>query len=395
METLLMIGIGQAGTAFLESARRLGVAVHAVELPERKFAYVDHISDFTDCRGLVDELWAEAADAAVLVRRPDGVLAFNEPHVVGAALVQDELGLPGPGLRATMVSHNKALQRGRFAAAGIRQPDYLVVEDLRDAREWAAERLPVVVKPLSSSGSAGVEQVPDLAGLTAVIERRSGMGKLLVEVEVYGPEFSWEAFVIDGDVRFSNVTAKETSGAPQFVELAHRTAADLSAKDRGEVETMGERVLAAMSMQTGVVHLEYRMTPDGPSVMEIAVRMPGDGLMELLELTYGLNWYDLLVMAALGRKIPEFPRQPSRYAASYLPPTTGGTVTEIQGLDDVRAHPYVISADLAVSVGDLVPTTTSSLERAGRVLMAAPTQDELGATLSYVWRSLQIVTTPA
>src|SRR5260221_2122384 len=132
-KTLLMVGIGIAGRPFLDSAKRLGFAVHGVELPERKFGYVDRVAAFTDCRGLIDELWVEAGEIAVRDSRPDGVLAFNEPHVMAAALVQDRLGLPGPSLRAAAASRNKALQRAIFAAAKIPQPDYFVKDDIPDS----------------------------------------------------------------------------------------------------------------------------------------------------------------------------------------------------------------------------------------------------------------------
>lgn len=394
-KTLLMVGIGVAGRPFLDSARRLGFVVHGVELPERKVGYVDRVSAFTGCRGLIDELWAEAAEIAIRDSRPDGVLAFNEPHVMGAALVQDRLGLPGPSLRAAAVSRNKALQRAVFAAAKIPQPDYFVRDDIRDTREWAAGHLPLLVKPLSLTGGAGMEYIADEQALDAMIERRTGTGKLLVEAEVTGPEYSWVAVVVNGEVKISNISSTETSGPPYFVELVHRTPAVLPVEDRQEINAVALRALDALGMRTGIVQLECKMTAAGPSVIEAAVRMPGDGLMELLELTYGINWYDLMVMAAMGRNLPELPAGPCRYAAGYDPPLTGGVVTEITGFDEIRDHPMVISADLVVSPGNLVPTSRSSVEVAGEILMGAQTSDELEEVLAHVRRSLRIETTPS
>ena len=105
---------------------------------------------------------------------------------MGAALLQESLGLPGPSLHAAVLSRNKALQRGTFGAAGIAQPDYLLTGDLAGSAEWVAERLPVVVKPLSSAGSAGVELVADLDAFHAVAARRATEVPLLVETAVEG-----------------------------------------------------------------------------------------------------------------------------------------------------------------------------------------------------------------
>jgi hypothetical protein len=141
--------------------------------------------------------------------------------------------------------------------------------------------------------------------------------------------------------------------------------------------------------------VEVKMTAGGPSVIEAAVRMPGDGLMELLEVTWGVSWYDLMVLAAMGRDLPGLPAGPCSFAAGYDPPLTGGVVTEITGFDEIRDHPLVLSADLVVSPGNLVPTSRSSVEVAGEILMGAPTGGELEEILAHVRRSLRIQTVPS
>lgn len=348
----------------------------------------------TLCQGDSDELWAEAAWAAVAQCRPDGVVAFSEPQVIAAAMITDELGLPGPSLRAAAISRNKALQRGRFAAAGICQPQYLITDQLDDASEWVAARLPVVIKPLSSAGSVGVELVPDAAGFTEVAERRAGEGRLLVEKAVDGPEFSWESLVVDGEVWFANLTAKETTGPPNFVEIAHQSAAPLGDLDRVQIDQFGASVLRAIGMRTGLVHLEFRMSPAGPAVMEIAVRTPGDHLMDLLGLTYGLDWFELVVRVALGEPLPDAPVGPIRYAASYLPIAPAGTVIAINGLDEVRTHRAVVEAGINVAPGGQVAAASSSYQRVGQVILAADDRDELATALAQIRHTLVVLTRP-
>jgi biotin carboxylase len=392
MRTLLLVGVGRMGRPYLAAARRLGLRIHAVETAARAESIADQVDQMTLCRGDSDELWGEAAWAAVAQARPDGVVAFSEPQVLAAAMIADELGLPGPSLRAATISRNKALQRGRFAAAGIRQPAYLVTDRLAEASEWAAAHLPVVVKPLSSAGSAGVELVPDAAGFAEVAERRKDEGRLLVEEAVGGPEFSWEALVVEGQVWFANLTAKETTGPPNFVEISHCSAAKLDDPDRARIDEFGTSVLRAIGMCTGLVHLEFRMSPAGPAVMEIAVRTPGDHLMDLLCLTYGLDWFELVVRAALGKSLPAAPTGPIRYAASYLPIAPAGTVIAINGLAEVRAHRAVVDAGISVAPGGHVAAAHSSNQRVGHVILAADDRVELAATLAEIRRTLVVLT---
>ncbi|OKJ69998.1 ATP-grasp domain-containing protein [Streptomyces sp. CB02460] len=391
-QRLLLVGVGMTGRPYLEAARRLGVRVHAVETEPRAADLAGVADDVTVCRGGSDELWYEAAGAAVRHARPDGVVAFSEPHVLAAALVQDELGLPGPSLRAAVLSRNKALQRGRFAAASIGQPDFMVADRLGDGRAWAAERLPVVVKPLSSAGSAGVELVMDQGAFEEVVARRDDEGRLLVERAAAGPEYSWEALVRDGEVWFANLTAKETTGPPYFVEVAHRVATEVDVPTRATVDRLGAEVLAALGMRTGIVHLEFRLTARGPSVMEVAVRTPGDHLMDLLGDAYGIDWYEMVVRLALGADLPGPPAAPLRRTASYLPAARPGTVTEIRGLDEVLAHPHVVAARVTAAPGDAVAPARSSVERVGHVLLSAPDPGSLEVALDDVRSTLRVAT---
>ncbi|WP_369171303.1 ATP-grasp domain-containing protein [Streptomyces sp. R28] len=392
MQRLLLVGVGLTGRPYLAAARRLGVQIHAVETAERASALAGEADEVTVCRGGSDELWYEAASQAVRLARPDGVVAFSEPHALAAALVQNELGLPGPSLRAAVLSRNKALQRGRFAAAGIGQPEFLVTERLGDARAWAAERLPVVVKPLSSAGSQGVELVADGAAFEDAVARRDDEGRLLVERAAAGPEYSWEALVREGKVWFANLTAKETTGPPYFVETAHRVATEVDAGTRATVCELGTAVLGALGMDTGIVHLEFRLTSRGPAVMEVAVRTPGDRLMDLLGLAYGIDWYEMVVRLALGRELPPPPAAPRRRTASYLPSARPGTVTAIRGLDEVLAHPCVVEAELTVAPGDTVAQARSSGERVGHVVLSAPDQGSLEGALDDVRTTLRVAT---
>lgn len=389
---LLLVGVGHMGQPYIAAARRLGLDVCAVEVAARSGAIAGKLDAVWPSRGDLDEQWAEAAYAAVATRRPDGIIGFGEPQVLAAALVQDVLGLPGPSLHAAALSRNKALQRGRFAAAGIRQPAYKITGRLAAAEEWAASRLPVVVKPLASSGSAGVELVPDLESYWAIAARRGGEGPLLVETAVDGPEYSWEALIHEGTVWYANTTAKETTGPPYFVEVAHRTGVQLEQAAAARVEALGAAVLATLRMRTGLVHLEFRLARSRPVVMEVAVRTPGGYLMDLLGLTYGFDWFEIAVRLAMSLPLAEPPPGPSRYAASYFPVAPAGLVLEVSGLEAVCAHPTVWRAGLSVAAGDVLPVTRSSAQRAGYVVLTADTQDEVQDALEFVRRTLVVRT---
>ncbi|RAO37603.1 Argininosuccinate lyase [Micromonospora saelicesensis] len=394
MSELLLVGVGFMGRPYLTAARRLGLQVAAVEGASRAADTAELVDHIRVAPGNHDEQWAQGTWAAAADRRPAGVVAFTENNVLGAALLQDRLGLPGPSLHAATVSRNKALQRGLFAAAGIRQPEYLMTDDLESAREWATARLPVVVKPLSSAGSEGVELVEDLNAFQDAVARRNHEGPLLVETAVDGPEYSWEALLSDGKVWLANLTAKETAEPPHFVEIAHRTGIQLDEEAAAEVTEFCTAVVAALGMRTGIVHLEFRLAADGPTLMEIAVRTPGDYLMDLLSLTYGLDWFEMVVRLAMAMPLPEPPPRPVAYAASYLPVAPPGVLVEMRGMAEIEAHPAFVRCGWWKNPGDAVPAATWSAERAGYLIVSAETPALRDEALEFVRKTLTIVSRP-
>lgn len=391
---LLLVGVGVMGRPYIDAARRLGLRVRVVERASRADETRVLVDDLQLTRGPLEEQWAEAAAAAAWAHRPDGVVAFSESQVMAAALVQDQLGLPGPSLRAAVVSRNKALQRAVCGARGIRQPEYLVTPNLIDAQGWAAPRFPVVLKPLSAAGSEGVELVRGAEEFAAAAARRAADGPLLVETAVNGPEYSWEALVDDGEVWFANLSAKDTTGPPYFVETAGRTGIKLPGPVGVAVDRFCRAVIDAIGVRSGLVHLEFNLPGGLPTLIEIAVRTPGDHLMDLLGMTYDVDWFELVLRLAMRIPLPSRPSGGGRWAASLWLAPEPGTIISVDGLDEVRRHPDVVRAEVSARVGDVVPPVRSSADRVGHVVMAAGTAADRDAVLEFVRSTLQVRTTP-
>jgi biotin carboxylase len=399
---LLMVGVGNMGRPFIDAARDLGLRIRVVEtaawngtVPARD-GTLEPMPGTGAAHNRLDEVWAGGVYRAITEHTPDGVLAFAEQHVLAAALAQDLLGLPGPSLHAAVLSRNKALQRARFAAHGIGQPEYHLASGMQEAAVWAGGRLPVVIKPTSESGSLGVELVGDAPTLADCVRRRFAEGPLLVEEAVDGPEFSWEGFVRDGEVLFGNVTVKETTPPPRFVELSHRCGhhfADPASAALVEEFTRG--IVAAIGLRTGIAHLEFRLGPQGPAVMEIAVRTPGDYLFALLGTAYGFDPYRVCIQLAMGLE-PDLPAgpEPVRYTGVYFPEASPGIVTGVYGVDAAASFPGVADVTIDVAAGDEVPDLLSSRHRIGHVLFDASSEAERDKAMEYVRSTLRVETMP-
>jgi biotin carboxylase len=382
VKRLLLVGVGRMGAPYVTAAHELGFAVSVADLPRRlarlRLAAGDSPRPVeTDAL----EAWYSTARAAAAEAPPDAVVAFTEQHVVPAALVADELGLPGVGLRAALVSRNKALQRELFARHGIPQPAFRVVFD-RAAPE--ASVYPLVVKPLDRSGSSGVAVVDSPEALAAAAAELEP--PFLVEEYLDGPERSCEALVAGGEVVFASLTEKILTPPPECVELGHVVPAP---EDAAAVRALAQDVVSALGMRAGIVHLEVKLCAEGPRVVEVAVRSPGDHIMELVRLATAVDLFAGVVAVAAGQR-PDLAPSRRGHAAVWFPAPAPGVVTELEGLDALAALPGFHAHTIHVAVGSTVPPLRSSGDRIGAVLVSADSREELEERLALARSTLRI-----
>jgi len=390
-----MIGAGVMGRCYMEAADRRGLRVELIEHPSRFDEYRHLAAVQHPVGGRAEEYWTRAAIDVLDSCRPDAVLGFAEPHVLAAATAQARLGLPGASLEAALASRNKGMQRLLFERAGLPQPEFVIGRRPAELLQWAAERFPVVVKPLNGSGSAGVVLAGSTETLSPILAQRTEVSSVLLETYVDGPEYSWEGIVSDGTVRFGNFTAKHTTGPPQFVELAHVLPHAFPARDLSYLEQVIQRAVTAVGMDTGLVHLEFRLGQAGPSIMEVAVRTPGDHIFEMLGIAYGIDFAGILIDLALGLA-PDLPGAgpAGPVAAVAFLTSPPGRVERVVGVDEVRRRDDVLRAELRFQPGDVVPELRSSNERCGYVLLRSPDTVAVRRALAEVRRTVRIETSP-
>ncbi|WP_406145192.1 ATP-grasp domain-containing protein [Streptomyces sp. NBC_01012] len=393
--TVVLIGAGVMAEGYLRAAGELGLRVGVVETPTRyaaltaRFPCIVDFEPVDEADAVRDESWLAPAMALAGRLAPDGVWGFAEAHVLATAVVQHRLGLPGPGLDAAVVSRNKALQRAEFERAGLPQPGHRHTTRLSDRREWALERLPVVVKPVSLQGSQGVERIVSADEWDDVVARRDLEGPLLVEEYVEGPEYSVEALVHRGRVLFTNLTRKETTGPPHFVELHHEAGHGAGRPLlRKAADALCEGVVAALHISTGIVHLEFRARADDDLlIMEVAVRTPGDHILELVGRAHGFDVFAACLRLALG-ELPSTPdgRDPVRAAGSlFLSAPRPGRLVSLD-LGPWAGRPDVARYEPRLAPGTQVRPAENSGDRLAWAVLDCATPEELGVLASELTR---------
>lgn len=212
------------------------------------------------------------------------------------AYVAQQMGLPGNDYESAVRAHDKYLMRETLVAAGV------------DCPKTDGAVLPVIVKPTDRSGSLGVQKVERPEDLQPAIEKAKSLsicGEAIVEEFIEGREISVEMISQNGVHHALQITDKDTTGAPHFVELGHHQPSSLPADMQTRIFAITRHALDALGITNGASHSEYKITDAGRIVvMEIAGRMGGDFIgSDLVQLSTGYDFLRGVIEVALGMPI--------------------------------------------------------------------------------------------
>lgn len=260
-----------------------------------------------------DDVTAKVAERS----RPAGVVNCSESCLETAARLACDYGLPGPRVVTVHRCRDKVIMGERLASAGVPQARRQVVTSPDEAEAAvAAVGLPVVLKPSTGVASlftvrceTAAEVRARLREFTAQISARTPAplrrmrGRWLVEQYLDGPAFSVESLVTGDVVEHIAVCEKGPVSGPFFREIGHSTPPRLAAGMVSELTEMAARAIRALGIDWGVTHAEFKFTSAGdPHMLEIATRMGGGSIRQVVRLATGVDLVQLTLWLALGER---------------------------------------------------------------------------------------------
>ncbi|MEU5396082.1 ATP-grasp domain-containing protein [Streptomyces tibetensis] len=360
---LLVVGSGEAAFreyAFQEIAasgrHRLWLMTDSAPTWERPY-----LDGWTVTDPLNPEVLAKDVGEVSRTRRITGVLCLNEAMVWPAARVAEEAGLPGPAPDAVWRCRDKALTRAALTAHGISGSGAGTAADLGQALDIAAGiGYPVVCKPRALGGSIGVRRADGphdlMAAFTAATAELPDVpqrfeASVLVEPYLDGPEISVDSLVTDDGVRPLVIARKQTSFPPFFEESGHLIDGSDPLYEDAALRRELTRVHRALGVTRCVTHSEWRLTAEGPRLVEVNARPGGDRIPFLGAQVTGVPVALTAADLATGRN-PDPVRRPNGAAAiEFLYPDADIT---LEGLSLRGALPEGVHVELSARPGDVL-----------------------------------------
>lgn len=395
--TIVFIESNTSGTGelFLRRAHDLGTSAILVARDPTRYPFAGPLAEIITADTANDaalELALSHLDRDYCVA---AVFSSSEYYIAAASRLAAARGLPGPDPAAVALCRNKSSQRQRLAQHAVSSPQWRTVSTAAEAQEFTCTLgTPVVVKPLTGSGSVGVRLAmsPAEAAAATVVLLDQGAnerglaqeGSVLVEEYVDGLEFSVEVF--DGQV--VGITQKLLGAPPAFVEIGHAYPANIPAPLAASIGRVAIEATQALGLHYGALHIEVRSGPSGPVIIEVNPRLAGGMIPALVHHACGVDLVDAALRRALGQAVHIDSRPTHRSAIRFVVPEHEGTIIGFSGLDAARNTAGIVEVTTRPQVPMAYRTHGDFRDRVGHIIASVPVP---GEPLAVATRALAMV----
>lgn len=376
MKKLLIIGASILQLPAIKKAKELGhyVAVadfnpNAVGIP-----YADKFYN-------ASTIDIEAICKVAKEYQPDGIMTLaTDMPMRSIAAATSRLGLPGISMDTAIKSTDKGEMIKAFKEHGVESPWFYIIENI-DMLNGLLPTIsyPCILKPTDNAGSRGVMLVNSEEELTEAYQysvSQSRGGLVILEEYMTGPEVSVEVMVVDAEPHVLQVTDKLTTGAPYFVEMGHNQPSMLPADDVERIKDLACRAVKSVGINCGPSHVEIKLTPTGPKMVELGARMGGDCITtHLVPLSTGIDMIKATIDVSLGLT-PDITPTLHKGSAIRFFDAPCGLISAIEGAEEAKSVEGVREISFTKKVGDEVTEIHSSVDRCGFVIAQCESAQE-------------------
>lgn len=385
-KTILIISGGVEAADAARRAKEMGlhVVVSDIDPDAPGFAFADSVL-IADVYGPT-ETAAAAQRYSRKVRKIDGVICVAADAPVTAATVAARLGLPGISIETAEIACDKLAMKQRFKEHGVPVPWFAPVETPQALQRFAVERgSNLVIKPVDSRGSRGVQRVAQVADLTKaymLARSHSPTERVMVEEYLDGPQVSTESVVIGGRCftpGFSDRNYEYLERyAPFFIENGGDLPSHLPDDIQAKVKDVVAKAAKALGVENGTVKGDIVVHKGEAYVIELAARLSGGFFCTReIPLNTGVDFIGAAIKVALGEPVDPAelePKSQKPVVQRYVFPAPGRVVS-IEGEDEARRVAGVAEVIVTAKPDDIIPPAGDKRPSAAMVLATGPSHE--------------------
>lgn len=389
MKKLMVMGAGIYQVPLIKKAKEMGIETIVVSIPGNYpgFAIADRIyyENTVDYEKVLEIAKKEQIDGIVT--------AGTDVAVITIGKVCEEMGLSGIGFEAAKIASNKILMKQKYEEYGVRTARFRQLHFTDDVLEKTKGlQFPLIFKAVDSSGSRGIIRVnskEEFEQARLIVKENSKTDSYIVEEFIEGKEFGAQAFVYHGKVQFILPHGDYVFQGDTGVPIGHYAPYDLSEEQLEDTRNQLTKAIAAMHLDNCAVNADFIMKDGKTYVLELGGRSGATCLAELVSIYYGYDYYEKLILAALGEDL-EFPQEQANPNASMLLRSEkDGIITKIADGNE-PGDDGLVEVQFDYKVGEAVKKFHVGPHRIGHIITKGETLEQAVHTLEKAMEKIQI-----
>lgn len=382
MKKILLLGGSAQQIVAIEAAKKLGYyTVLCDYLPDNPGQY--HADKFY----LVSTIDKEAVLKVAQDEAVDGVLAYaSDPAAPTAAYVAEKMGLPTNPYESVQILSNKDQFRKFLAENGFCTPKALgfsALEDIKRAQDQF--RLPVLIKPVDSSGSKGIKRIDDWTQLDdayAYAMEYSREKRVVIEeyLEKFGYQIAGDGLVVNGKLvfrYFGNDHFNSRCTNP-YVPVSASFPYNMPQEVHDKIHDTIQRLVSLLHMQTSCYNFDIRIDSDyNVYLMEVAPRDGGNFIPQVIRYATGIDLIDYAVKGSMNEEITLPNYHPEGFWSYFAVHSySSGILKQIRIAPEIEQK-HIVENHILVKPGDHVSAFTGANTTLGILIMKFDSMEQM------------------
>lgn len=241
----------------------------------------------------------------------DGVLSFGSDISMSAvAYISEKLGLPGNPSETIIKLTDKGEFRNLLKVTGIQNTEFRIFNEneFMDANEYISKQnLPVIIKPVDSSGSKGVKIIRNSEEINISIMlayKESFSKRIIVEdfFEKTGVQVCGDGYFENGKIKYIFFgDGHYYNDGLHMAPWGETFPSSYSLIVLNKVETKIESILCAAGFKKGPFNIDVLLNDSECFIIEIGPRSGGNFISRAIKLKYGVDLVQAGVESALDK----------------------------------------------------------------------------------------------
>ena len=383
MKKVLMLGGSNFQVPSIKTAKKMGYYVitcdNLANNPGHKFADEYYNISTTDKEAVLN--LANEIDV-------DGIVCYaSDPSATTAAFVSEKMGFPTSPYKSVEILSNKDMFREFLRNNGFFVPRAKGYNSINEAKkDFNYYKMPVMVKPVDSSGSKGVTKIHKLVELEISVKRAlqfSRVKRFIIEeyIDKFGYQIAGDGFSVKGKLVFHCFAHEhfDSNGKYPFVPVGESWPYVMSENVQIKIHNEIQRLLSLLNMKNSAYNFDIRIdSQENVYLMEIGPRNGGNLIPQVTKYATGVDMVKYTIKSALGEDCTDLEMNSTDgfWSCYMVHSERPGILKEVCINDEFRKN-NIVEFELFYNVGDKISAFTGSNGTIGTMILKFESLDEM------------------